>query len=158
MSHVNPKTPKIIIAATPNNKMGVRYLPITSIILFFVPIIENINKQKIEENKEAIGYTAKIKIVKNKVAPPFKKLELPVMFNRGYDLETDLIEAAMQFGIVTRAGAFYTLGDQKVQGRDKLRTYLLENDEIRGNLAHEVQTRVSNIRMGKEAVPEIIEE
>ena len=80
------------------------------------------------------------------------------MFNRGYDLETDLIEAAMQFGIVTRAGAFYTLGDQKVQGRDKLRTYLLENDEIRGNLAHEVQTRVSNIRMGKEAVPEIIEE
>ena len=59
--------------------------------------------QRIEENKEAIGYTAKIKIVKNKVAPPFKKLEIPVMFNRGYDLETDLIEAGMMFGFITRA-------------------------------------------------------
>lgn len=109
--------------------------------------------QKIEENKEAIGYTAKIKIVKNKVAAPFKKLELPVMFNRGYDLETDLIESAMMFNLVTRAGAFYTLWDTKVQWREKLRLYLIENDAIRENLAKQVQTHVSNIRMWKEIIP-----
>lgn len=110
--------------------------------------------QKIEENKEPIGYNAKIKIAKNKVAPPFKKLELPVMFNRGYDLETDLIEAAMLFGIVTRAGAFYSIQDQKVQGRDKLKTLLRENETLRTYLQETVQQHVSNIRMGKSTAPE----
>lgn len=113
--------------------------------------------QRIEENKEAIGYTAKIKIVKNKVAPPFKKLEIPVMFNRGYDLETDLIEAGMMFGLITRAWAFYTLGDTKVQGRDKLRIYLIENEVIRKELEQKIQKEVSDIRIGKIDVPNEID-
>jgi recombination protein RecA len=91
------------------------------------------------------------------VAPPFKKLELPVMFNRWYDLETDLIESAMIFNIITRAGAFYTLGETKVQWRDKLRVYLVENEDIRNELSQQIQKHVSNIRMWKADVPEIDE-
>jgi hypothetical protein len=64
-----------------------------------------------------------------------------------------LIESAMMFNLVTRAGAFYTLWDTKVQWREKLRLYLIENDAIRENLAKQVQTHVSNIRMWKEIIP-----
>ena len=113
--------------------------------------------KSIKEYALPIGYTAKIKIVKNKVAPPFKKLEIPVMFNRGYDLETDLIEAGMMFGLITRAGAFYTLGETKVQGRDKLRIYLLENEVIRKELEQKIQKEVSDIRIGKIDVPDEID-
>ena len=71
--------------------------------------------EKIEENKEQIGYKAKIKIVKNKVAPPFKRAEIPVLFNQGYDKYGDMIEVGMLYELITRAGAFYTLGEHKVQ-------------------------------------------
>jgi recombination protein RecA len=71
--------------------------------------------QKLTENKEDYGYIAKIKIVKNKVAPPFKKAEIPVLFGTGYDMTADLIEIAMTFGFITRAGAFYTYKDTKTQ-------------------------------------------
>ena len=64
---------------------------------------------KIEKDKEQVGYVAKVKIVTNKVAPPFKKADITVMFDRGFDHGSDIVEAALLFQLVTRAGAFYTI-------------------------------------------------
>lgn len=109
--------------------------------------------EKIEENKEQIGYYAKVKVVKNKVAPPFKTCTIPVLFAQGFDRATDLIEAAILLELVTRAGAFYTIGDKKVQGKDNLVKALGEDETMRADLEHQVVMAIKEMRMGKKAVP-----
>lgn len=112
--------------------------------------------QKLTENKEDYGYIAKIKVVKNKVAPPFKKAEIPVLFGTWYDMTADLIEIAMTFGFITRAGAFYTYKDTKTQGKEKLINFLNENWDVKEVLAQEVTQEIKNIRMWKRAAPDTV--
>lgn len=108
---------------------------------------------KIDENKEQVGYYAKVKVVKNKVAPPFKSCTIPVRFAMGFDRATDLVEAALLLELVSRAGAFYTINDQKVQGRENLVRLLLEDEKLRTQLEHEVVMAIKDMRMWKKAVP-----
>lgn len=112
--------------------------------------------QKLTENKEDYGYIAKIKIVKNKVAPPFKKAEIPVLFGTGYDMTADLIEIAMTFGFITRAGAFYTYNDTKTQWKEKLITFMNENPDEMDALAVEVVKEIKNIRIWKKKAPDTV--
>ncbi len=86
--------------------------------------------EKLEENKEQVWYKAKIKVVKNKIAPPFKNTELVIKFNKWIDTELDLIEAWMYFELISRSGAFYTIWDKKVQWKDKLVELLKEDKNI----------------------------
>ncbi len=79
---------------------------------------------KIMEDKEQIGYFAKIKIAKNKIFAPFKTAELPIKWNMGYDKTTDIIEASLILKLISKAGAFYTVGSEKLQGKEKLTKYL----------------------------------
>lgn len=104
---------------------------------------------KITKDKVDIGYFAKIKVAKNKVAPPFRTAQVPVMFGSGYDQDADIVEAALAFNLVTRSGAFYTYGDEKVQGKDNLVSYLQENPTVKDKLAHDVQMQIKAMRMGK---------
>lgn len=110
--------------------------------------------EKIEESKEQVGYRAKVKVVKNKIAPPFKAAELTIMFNRWIDESSDLVDAATLLGVVTRAGAFYTIFDQKVQGRDRLIALLAEEPSLKEKLSHEINIKVKDIRSGKHIIPD----
>jgi len=112
--------------------------------------------EKIEEDKVQIGYVARLKIVKNKVAPPFKTAEIPVLFSQGYDHMTDIIEAALLFGLITKAGAFYTLGKEKYQGRDRAVAALKKDDKLRASLETDIQNNIKQIRIGKKPVPETV--
>lgn len=104
---------------------------------------------KIEKDKQQIGYIAKVKIVKNKVAPPFKKAEIPVLFSQGYDRATDLVECALLFNLITRTGAFYTLNGQKIQGKENTVAQLAADPKATAKLEIEVQNMIKEIRMGK---------
>lgn len=84
--------------------------------------------EKIEESKEQVGYKARIKVVKNKIAPPFKTCEVVIMFNKWIDRTSDIVEIAQLFGIIKRAWAFYSIYEDKVQWKKAL-VELLENDE-----------------------------
>jgi recombination protein RecA len=108
---------------------------------------------KIEENKEQVGYYAKVKVVKNKVAPPFKNCEIPVRWTMGFDHATDLVEAGILLEVISRAWAFYTIGDQKVQGKDNLVKLLGQDEKMRTELEHTVVMAIKEMRMGKKAVP-----
>ncbi len=112
---------------------------------------------KIEQDKELIGFVSRITIKKNKVAPPFKKAEIPVLFSEGYYRVGDIVEAALSYGLITRAGAFYTCGEQKVQGKDNLVTYLINNPEVSDELELKIQEKIREIRTGKAEVPELEE-
>ncbi len=110
--------------------------------------------EKLEESKEQVGYKAKVKVVKNKIAPPFKTAELIIRFNQGIDKIADIVEAAMMLGLITRSGAFYTLWDQKIQGKEKLYSLLKEDDKTREQLEQQIQNKIKAIRIWKEEIPE----
>jgi len=83
--------------------------------------------EKLMKDKENYWYVAKVKIVKNKIAPPFKVALVPVLFGTWFDAKADLVEAALLLWLITRAWAFYTCGEKKVQGKDNLIAWLEEN-------------------------------
>lgn len=87
--------------------------------------------ETIKAGTEQVGSRTKVKIVKNKVAPPFRSCEFDVIFGRGISREGDLLDLAHEFGIVNRAGTYYNFGEVRLgQGRDNARTYLEEHPEL----------------------------
>ena len=108
--------------------------------------------EAITENKEAIGYKAKITTRKNKIFAPFKKVEIPVLRNQWIAKSHDIIEAAMILELITRAWAFYTIWGKKVQGKEKA-VILLESDEkTRQQLEDQIQESIKDMRQGKKVL------
>jgi recombination protein RecA len=107
---------------------------------------------KIMEDKEQIGYFAKVKIAKNKIAAPFKTAELPVKWNMGYDTITDVIEAATLLKLISKAGAFYTLGAQKFQGKEKLAQFLASDEKSLKELTKKIEDAIKDMRTGKKVL------
>jgi len=108
--------------------------------------------EKIVEGKDQIGYMTKVKSVKNKIFAPFKKVELPFKRKMGYDKELDIIEAAMILNLITRSWAFYTIGDQKIQWKEKFSKYLIENVKVREKLEKQIQQKIKEMRSGKKVL------
>ncbi|MFA5947448.1 MAG: recombinase RecA [Candidatus Gracilibacteria bacterium] len=90
--------------------------------------------------KELIGNRVKVKIVKNKVAPPFKIAEFDIMYNKGISFAGDLLDLATKYNIARKAGSFYSYNEVKLgQGREGAKTYLMENDKILKAIEKEVR-------------------
>ncbi len=104
---------------------------------------------KILQDKEQIGYLAKIKIAKNKISAPFKTAELPVKRGVGYDQTADIVEAASVLKLVNKSGAFYTFGNQKFQGKEKFVAALDTDEKTRKSIEKDIQNKIKEMRMGK---------
>ncbi|WP_448589545.1 recombinase RecA [Thermodesulfobium sp.] len=90
---------------------------------------------------EIIGAKMRVKIVKNKLAPPFKETELILIYGQGIDKTTDLFETAINLGFITRSGSFYYFKDLRLgQGKDASRALLDENLDLRNELMQAVKT------------------
>jgi recombination protein RecA len=86
-----------------------------------------------------IGMRMKVKIVKNKVAPPFRQAEFDMFGDRGISYEGDVLDLAAAHRVVDRSGSWFTYGDQKLgQGREKARAYLEEHPEVTKELREKV--------------------
>ena len=95
--------------------------------------------ESIKDGSDFTGNRVKAKIVKNKVAPPFKIAEFDIMFGKGISREGSLIDVAVEHDIVRKSGAWYTYeGDQLGQGREKAKVFLQENPDV----AIQLQARV----------------
>ncbi|WP_322999749.1 recombinase RecA [Castellaniella sp.] len=93
----------------------------------------------IKKGDEVVGNETRVKVVKNKVAPPFKQVEFDIMYGTGISREGEIIDLGVQAGIVDKAGAWYSYnGDRIGQGKDNVRDYLKERPE----LAFEIENRV----------------
>ena len=94
----------------------------------------------VKRNGIQIGNRVRIRVVKNKVAPPFKKVEVDLLFNEGISKELDLFDAALHYGIITQAGSWFSLGQEKIaQGRDQALHYLKANKEIAQKIFQKIQ-------------------
>ena len=87
--------------------------------------------EAIKDGREQIGNRARVKVVKNKLAPPFRMAEFDIMFGQGISREGSLLDVAVDVGIVRKSGAWYTFeGDQLGQGREKAKRFLRENPDL----------------------------
>jgi recombination protein RecA len=95
--------------------------------------------ENLKENQETIGGRVRVKVVKNKVAPPFKQAEFDIYFNEGISKVGELVDLGVEKGIVEKAGAWYSYGGNRIgQGRENVKEYLKVNPDI----AKEIETKV----------------
>ena len=85
----------------------------------------------IEDRDEVVGNTTRVKVVKNKVAPPFKQVEFDIMYGEGISKMGELIDLGVKAGVVEKSGAWFSYGDERVgQGRENAKTFMRENPDI----------------------------
>ena len=98
---------------------------------------------QIKVGDDIIGNRTKVKIVKNKIAPPFRLAEFDIMYNEGISKTGDILDLAAQYGVVEKSGAFYKYGGETIgQGRDKTKTFLKDNPEIMSEIDNKVREAV----------------
>jgi recombination protein RecA len=101
--------------------------------------IELRRAETLKQGNDAIGSRVRAKVVKNKVAPPFRTAEFDIMFDHGISKEGNLIDIGIELGLVTKAGAFFSYGDTRLgQGRESAKKYIQKNPE----LAQEIEERI----------------
>ena len=98
----------------------------------------------IKKGDEIIGNQTRVKLVKNKVAPPFKQCEFDMIFSQGISKEGELIDLGVEHKIVERAGAWYSYGDTRIgQGRDNARLFLMDNQEIADQIEAQIRQKLT---------------
>ena len=95
----------------------------------------------LKDGSDIVGNRTRVKVVKNKVAPPFKNTEFDIMYGKGISKEGDIIDIALKGDIIEKTGAWFSYGDMKIgQGRENAKQYLAENDEIYNEIIHKVKS------------------
>jgi len=98
----------------------------------------------LKKGDEVIGNETRVKVVKNKVAPPFKQAEFDILYNEGISREGEVIDLGVADGIIAKSGAWYSYGKDRIgQGKDNVRQYLRDNPEV----AREIEAKVREKRL-----------
>ncbi len=127
-----------VMFGNPETTTGGNALKFYASVRLEVRKIETIEKGQ----DEAIGNKVRVKVVKNKVAPPFRKVELEIMFGKGISWSGSLIDAAVKYEVIDKKGAWYTCGDEKLgQGRENVKLYFEQNPDF----ALEIERKVRAI-------------
>lgn len=101
---------------------------------------------QIKVGDDIMGNRTKIKVVKNKIAPPFRTAEFDIMYNEGISKTGDILDLAVQHEIVAKSGAFYKYNDATIgQGRDKAKAYLKENPNVLAEIDQKVRQKVKEV-------------
>ena len=117
-----------------------------------------IDVRKIEQLKapgnEFVGSRTRAKIVKNKVAPPFKSAEFDIMYGTGIDKDGEIADLAVSLGIIKKSGSWFSYGDQRFQGRDKLKELIKTDTEF----AKTVEQQIKDALVKKDAEESVASE
>lgn len=108
----------------------------------------------IKDGQNVIGNRTKVKIVKSKVAPPFKEVEFDILYNEGISKAGDLIDLATDRNILKKSGAWFTYNDDRFQGREQLKQKMLEDQELFKSLEQEVKQTLGMIKENAKPVKE----
>jgi recombination protein RecA len=124
-----------VMFGSPETTPGGRALKFYSSVRLDIRRIESI-----KDGAEVIGNRTRVKVVKNKVAPPFKQCEFDIMYGKGISREGSLLDIGVDLGIVKKSGAWYTYeGEQLGQGREKAKEFLIENPEVMMEVSERVR-------------------
>ena len=107
--------------------------------------------KKIGADADIVGNKTRVKIVKNKFAPPFKNVEFPILFGIGISNLDILIDIAVQNDIIKKSGSWFSYGEIKIgQGSERVKEYLMENEEDYQKIEHEVKEILGLIKETKD--------
>ena len=124
-----------IMFGNPETQPGGRALKFYSSVRLDIRKVE-----VIKSGLDSVGARVKVKVVKNKVAPPFRAAEFDILFNEGISREGSLIDAALEYTILDKSGTWLSYGDQRLgQGRENVRNYLRENPTLSGEIEAKVR-------------------
>ena len=127
-----------VMFGSPETTPGGRALKFYSSVRLDIRRIESI-----KDGVEVVGNRTRVKVVKNKVAPPFKQAEFDIMYGKGISREGSLLDIGVDMGIVKKSGAWYTYeGEQLGQGRENAKQFLIENAEIMVEISERIRTEV----------------
>jgi recombination protein RecA len=155
---INNSKTSVIFTNQLREKIGVMFgnpetQPGGRALKFYASIRLDIRKiDTIKVGTESMGNRAKVKVVKNKVAPPFRVCEFDIMFNEGISREGGLIDIGLEMGIVKKSGTWFQAGEIRLgQGRENAKEYLRQNPDV-------AEAIENQIRAGMAAVPVVVDE
>ena len=109
----------------------------------------------LKKGDEVIGNQTRVKVVKNKVAPPFKMAEFEILYGEGISREGEIIELAVDQGIIDKAGSWYSYGSDRIgQGKENVREYLKANPEISNDIETQIRAKLLPDTVAEPAAPE----
>ena len=101
--------------------------------------------EAIKDGSEVIGNRTRAKIVKNKVAPPFKEAEFDIIYGEGISKIGEIVDLGVKLDLIDKAGAWYTYGDVRVQGRDSMKEYLREHPDVSDKIEAEIRANAHKL-------------
>ncbi len=146
---LNKKECAVIFINQLREKVGVMYgNPETTsggrALKFYASIRIDIRRtEAIKQGADIIGNTCRVKIVKNKVSPPFKQCEIDIIYGQGISKEAEVLDRAVELGIIKKSGAWFEYKGNKIaQGREAAKTYIKENEDVYEELLAQVKSGV----------------
>ncbi len=142
-----------VMFGNPETTTGGQALKFYSSVRLEIRRIETIDGKGEEE---ALGNRVRVKIVKNKVAPPFRKCEIDIYFGKGISAAASLLDSAVKHGIIDKRGAWYTMGEEKIgQGKENAVSYIEQNPELAKNIETRIRAEVfpGQVLKNKEGEP-----
>jgi recombination protein RecA len=128
-----------VMFGNPETTTGGKALKFYSSVRLEVRKIETIAKG----SEDAIGNKVRVKVVKNKVAPPFRKVELELMFGTGISATGSLLDAALKYNLIQKSGSWYSYGEERIgQGRDNARNFLETNTDLAAELEQKLRAQM----------------
>ena len=115
---------------------------------FYASVRLDIRKvNQLKEGEEIIGNRAKVKVVKNKLAPPFRKAEFDIIYGEGISRILEIIDLAVEYNIIKKSGSWFSYGETKLgQGRDAVKKLLQDNLELADELEKKIMEVLQNVK------------
>ena len=124
-----------IMFGNPETTPGGRALKFYASVRMDIRKIENL-----KQDGEVVGNRAKVKVVKNKVAPPFREAEFDIMYGKGISKEGNLVDLAVNLDIIEKSGSWFSYNDTRIgQGRENVKKYLIENPEVMAEVEQKIR-------------------
>ena len=146
---LNKKECAVIFINQLREKVGVMYgNPETTsggrALKFYASVRIDIRRtEAIKQGADIIGNTCRVKIVKNKVSPPFKQCEIDIIYGQGISKEGEILDRAVELGLIKKAGSWFEYNGNKIaQGRDAAKLYIKENEDIANELLEKIKSGV----------------
>ena len=107
----------------------------------------------IKQGTDIVGNRVRVKVVKNKVAPPFRQAEFDIMYGQGISKEGGILDLGVEEGIIGKSGAWYTYGEERLgQGREAAKDFLREHADLRDGIENQIRVRLGLPEIGSAAV------
>ncbi len=158
---INRSNTALIFTNQLREKIGVMFgnpetTPGGRALKFYASVRMDIRRiETLKTGTDAIGSRTRVKVVKNKVASPFRLAEFDIMYNEGISREGGLLDVGIAAGILSKTGAWFNYGETRLgQGRENARDFLKANPELAGKVEDEIRGKVSSIEVGVEGIAE----